>query len=61
MALRTVRHTFRDTTVRTWLKLEPEIDAFRRYKQIRREKRDYFKDTPTMGSFNAARQAAAAL
>ena len=60
--LRMFRHTFRGTTVRTWLKLEPEIDAFRRYKQIRREERDYFKDTPTTGSrFNAARQAAAAL
>jgi radical SAM superfamily enzyme YgiQ (UPF0313 family) len=60
--LRMFRHTFRGTNLRTWLRLEPEIDAFRRYKQIRREERDYFKDTPTTGSrFNAARQAAAAL
>jgi radical SAM superfamily enzyme YgiQ (UPF0313 family) len=40
--LRMLRHTFRGTTLRTWLKLEPERDAFRRYKQIRRRERDYF-------------------
>jgi radical SAM superfamily enzyme YgiQ (UPF0313 family) len=39
--LRMLRHTFRGTTVRTWLGLESERDAFRRYKAIRRAEREY--------------------
>ena len=31
-----LRHTFRGTTWRTWLHLEDEREAFRRYKSIRR-------------------------
>jgi radical SAM superfamily enzyme YgiQ (UPF0313 family) len=40
--LQMLRHTFRGTTLWTWLGLEPEREAFRRYKQIRRRERDYF-------------------
>jgi len=39
--LRMLRHTFRGTSVRTWLGLESERDAFRRYKSIRRQEREY--------------------
>jgi radical SAM superfamily enzyme YgiQ (UPF0313 family) len=39
--LQMLRHTFRGTTIKTWLRLESERDAFRRYKQIRRAERDY--------------------
>jgi radical SAM superfamily enzyme YgiQ (UPF0313 family) len=35
------RHTFRGATWRTWLGLESERDAFRRYKAIRRREREY--------------------
>ena len=37
-----MRHTFRGSSWRTWLGLEPERDAFRRYKEIRRRERQYF-------------------
>jgi radical SAM superfamily enzyme YgiQ (UPF0313 family) len=37
-----LRHTFRGTTARTWLGLESERDAFRRYKAIRRTEREFF-------------------
>jgi radical SAM superfamily enzyme YgiQ (UPF0313 family) len=40
--LRMLRHTFRGTTLRTWIGLEGERDAFRRYKAIRRAEREYF-------------------
>jgi hypothetical protein len=40
--LQMLRHTFRGTTLKTWLRLESERDAFRRYKEIRRAERDYF-------------------
>jgi len=40
--LEMLRHTFRGTTLRTWLKLESERDAFRRYKTIRRREREFF-------------------
>jgi radical SAM superfamily enzyme YgiQ (UPF0313 family) len=43
-ALRMVRHTFRGTTFRTWLGLEDEHAAFRRYKAIRRAEREFFPD-----------------
>ena len=39
--LRMLRHTFRGTTLRTWLGLESERDAFRRYKRIRQAEREY--------------------
>jgi hypothetical protein len=39
--LRMLRHTFRGTTLRTWLGLESERAAFRRYKAIRRAEREY--------------------
>jgi anaerobic magnesium-protoporphyrin IX monomethyl ester cyclase len=39
---RMLRHTFRGTTLRTWLGLESSRDAFRRYKAIRRREREFF-------------------
>jgi hypothetical protein len=39
-----LRHTFRGTSLKTWLGFETERDAFRRYKQIRRRERDFFPD-----------------
>jgi anaerobic magnesium-protoporphyrin IX monomethyl ester cyclase len=39
--LQMLRHTFRGTTAKTWLGLESERDAFRRYKRIRRAEREY--------------------
>ncbi len=39
--LRMMRHTFRGTTWRTWLRLESEREAFRRYKAIRRTEREF--------------------
>jgi radical SAM superfamily enzyme YgiQ (UPF0313 family) len=35
-------HTFRGSTLRTWLGLEPVRDAFLRYKAIRRREREFF-------------------
>jgi radical SAM superfamily enzyme YgiQ (UPF0313 family) len=40
--LRMLRHTFRGTTIRTWVGLESERDAFRRYKALRRAEREFF-------------------
>jgi anaerobic magnesium-protoporphyrin IX monomethyl ester cyclase len=40
--LRMMRHTFRGTTWKTWLGLESQRDAFRRYKTIRRQEREFF-------------------
>ena len=42
--LKMLRHTFRGTTLKTWLGLEDERVAFKRYKQIRRAEREYVKD-----------------
>ena len=42
--LRMLRHNFRGTTLRTWLGLESQRDAFRRYKAIRRAEREFFPD-----------------
>jgi hypothetical protein len=42
--LRMLRHTFRGTTLRTWLRLESQRDAFRRYKAIRGAEREFFPD-----------------
>jgi radical SAM superfamily enzyme YgiQ (UPF0313 family) len=39
--LRMLRHTFRGMTLRTWIGLESERTAFRRYKAIRRAEREY--------------------
>ena len=39
---RMLRHTFRGTTLKTWLGLESEREAFRRYKAIRRREREFF-------------------
>jgi radical SAM superfamily enzyme YgiQ (UPF0313 family) len=44
-ALRMLRHTFRGTTFKTWLGLESEREAFRRYKAIRRAEREFFRGT----------------
>lgn len=47
--LRMLRHTFRGTTLRTWLGLESQRDAFRRYKAIRRAEREFFPDVKVGG------------
>ena len=39
---RMLRHTFRGTTLKTWLGLESSREAFRRYKAIRRREREFF-------------------
>ncbi len=44
---RMLNHTFRGSTWRTWLRLESERDAFRRYKAIRRAEREFFPETTT--------------
>jgi radical SAM superfamily enzyme YgiQ (UPF0313 family) len=36
-----LRHTFRGSTLRTWLGLEDEREAFRRYRALRRLEREY--------------------
>jgi radical SAM superfamily enzyme YgiQ (UPF0313 family) len=41
---RMLGHTFRGSSWRTWLGLEDEREAFRRYKAIRRAERDYVPD-----------------
>ena len=47
--LRMLRHNFRGTTLRTWLGLESQHDAFRRYKAIRRAEREFFPDASASG------------
>jgi radical SAM superfamily enzyme YgiQ (UPF0313 family) len=42
---RMLGHTFRGSTWRTWLGLESERAAFRRYKEIRRTEREFFPDS----------------
>jgi hypothetical protein len=44
--LRMLRHTFRGTTLKTWMGLEAERDAFRRYKAIRTREREFFAAEP---------------
>jgi anaerobic magnesium-protoporphyrin IX monomethyl ester cyclase len=45
-----LRHTFRGSTIRTWLGLESERAAFRRYRDLRRVEREYFPATaPSSG------------
>jgi radical SAM superfamily enzyme YgiQ (UPF0313 family) len=41
-SLKMMRHTFRGSTLKTWLGLEPERKAFERYKAIRRTEREFF-------------------
>jgi anaerobic magnesium-protoporphyrin IX monomethyl ester cyclase len=43
-SLKMMRHTFRGSTLRTWLRLEPERAAFQRYKAIRRVEREFFPE-----------------
>jgi hypothetical protein len=40
-ARRMLNHTFRGSTLRTWLGLESERRAFERYREIRQQERDY--------------------
>jgi radical SAM superfamily enzyme YgiQ (UPF0313 family) len=44
--LQMLRHTFRGATLKTWLGLEPQLAAFRRYKAIRRQEREFFAGEP---------------
>jgi radical SAM superfamily enzyme YgiQ (UPF0313 family) len=48
-ALEMLRHTFRGSTIRTWLGLEDEREAFERYRTIRRRERNYL-DQPTVSA-----------
>jgi radical SAM superfamily enzyme YgiQ (UPF0313 family) len=41
---RMLAHTFRGSTWRTWLGVESEREAFRRYKAIRRREREFFPE-----------------
>ena len=43
---RMLAHTFRGSTWRTWLGVESEREAFRRYKAIRRSEREFFPEFP---------------
>jgi radical SAM superfamily enzyme YgiQ (UPF0313 family) len=43
-ALAMFRHVFRGTTWRTWMGLESEREAFRRYKAIRRREREFLPE-----------------
>jgi anaerobic magnesium-protoporphyrin IX monomethyl ester cyclase len=49
-ARRMFAHTFRGSTWRTWVGLEDERDAFRRYKGIRRRERMFLDDVAVEGS-----------
>jgi anaerobic magnesium-protoporphyrin IX monomethyl ester cyclase len=49
-----LRHTFRGTSWRTWLGLESERVAFRRYKDIRRRERQFFPPEERIGGLNNA-------
>jgi len=52
---RMLGHTFRGSTWRTWLRLESEREAFRRYKEIRRSEREFFPESmPGPGSASHA-------
>jgi radical SAM superfamily enzyme YgiQ (UPF0313 family) len=52
-AIKMMRHTFRGSTWRTWVGLESDRDAFRRYKAIRRAEREFFpaESTARPGGF----------
>jgi anaerobic magnesium-protoporphyrin IX monomethyl ester cyclase len=45
-SLKMIRHTFRGSTLKTFLGLESEREAFRRYKAIRRSEREFFPERP---------------
>jgi anaerobic magnesium-protoporphyrin IX monomethyl ester cyclase len=51
-----LRHTFRGSTVRTFLGLESEREAFRRYRDLRRAERDYLPDSPPARAFSVPNQ-----
>jgi anaerobic magnesium-protoporphyrin IX monomethyl ester cyclase len=51
---RMLRHTFRGTTLRTWLGLEDERRAFDRYRRIRRRERDYLPSVTISRAVRAA-------
>jgi radical SAM superfamily enzyme YgiQ (UPF0313 family) len=56
---RMFRHTFRGSTWRTFLGLESEREAFRRYKAIRRQEREYVPGgTAPVSGITGARRAA---
>ena len=42
-----LRHTFRGSNWRTWVGVESDKDAFRRYKEIRRRERQFFPGPPS--------------
>ena len=48
-SLKMMRHTFRGSRLRTFLGLESEREAFRRYKAIRRAEREFFPDDVPAG------------
>ena len=62
---RMLRHTFRGTTWRTWVGVEDTRAAFERYRQIRRQEREYLPETVSRSTWpnsersvpDAARQA----
>jgi radical SAM superfamily enzyme YgiQ (UPF0313 family) len=56
-----LRHTFRGSTLKTWLGLEDELKAFRRYKEIRRREREFFPDWTESGSTSHTAPAGASL
>jgi radical SAM superfamily enzyme YgiQ (UPF0313 family) len=41
-----LRHTFRGTSIKTWLGLETQRDAFKRYRAIRKREREYVQRGP---------------
>ena len=43
-SIKMMRHTFRGSTIRNFLGLESEREAFKRYKAIRRREREFFPD-----------------
>jgi hypothetical protein len=53
-AVQMLRHTFRGSTLRTWLGLEDERAAFERYRALRRQERDYL-DQPTVSADDPSR------
>jgi len=44
---RMCRHTFRGSSWKTWIGLESEREAFRRYRAIRQQEREYVEEPPT--------------
>jgi len=43
--MRMLQHTFRGSTLKTWLGLENEREAFRRYRALRQREREYLPET----------------